>query len=521
MKNIALKAISVAIGSFLSISVYAQQDMPDTAVFTRIKHEELSNSHIPEIAHNLTDAAGSRLTNSPGFKRAGDWAITTMKKWGLTNAAFEPWGEFGKGWELEDFSIVVNKPFTKVVIAYPEPWTGNTNGPQQGEVVLVDQANMFKASYIDKHAAEFKGKIILVTGPAVDFNVNFQPAAKRYTAAELDTLQDSYMIPVAMIDRYKAYFKVLQESSAALKKTGVLAVISTEGGNNNGVVFVQGYIGYKLNDAIGVPKVSMGIEDALQIKRMVEGGQHVELSINIKGRFTTDAPTAYNVVAEIPGTDPKLKSQLVMLGGHLDAWASSTGATDNGAGCTVMMEAVRLIQTLKLHPKRTIRIALWSGEEQGVLGSYNYVKNHFRAAYPGDAKPEQKYVSAYFNLDNGTGKIRGIYAQGNTAVKPIFEQWLKPFYGMGAQTVTLKNTGSTDHLPFDWAGIPGFQFIQDPIDYETRTHHSNMDNYDHLQMDDLKQAAIIVASFVYQTSVRADMLPRKDMPAEKFVFDGF
>jgi Zn-dependent M28 family amino/carboxypeptidase len=264
----------------------------------------------------------------------------------------------------------------------------------------------------------------------------------------------------------------------------------------------------------------MALEDALKIKRLIESGHPVEIALNINGKLSTEDNKGYNVVAEIPGTDRKLKSQLVMLGGHLDSWSAATGATDNAAGCIVMMEAVRLLDSLGLKPKRTIRIALWSGEEQGVYGSYNYVKNHFMDAEKGTVKPEQAKVSAYFNLDNGTGKIRGIFAQNNTAMKPIFEQWFAPFHDLGASTVTLKNTGSTDHLSFDWAGIPGFQFIQDPIDYETRTHHSNMDSYDHLQIDDLKQAAIIVASFVYQTSIRPDLLPRKPLVKETFAFDG-
>jgi Zn-dependent M28 family amino/carboxypeptidase len=266
-------------------------------------------------------------------------------------------------------------------------------------------------------------------------------------------------------------------------------------------------------------KVAIASEDAQRIKRLIASGHKVELNLNLKAKFNDADIKGYNVVGEIPGTDPKLKAQLVMLGGHMDAWASSTGATDNGAGCIVMLEAVRLLDSLGLKPKRTIRLALWGGEEQGLIGSYGYVKNHFRGVDLA-IKPEQAKVSAYFNLDNGTGKIRGIFAQSNTAIKPIFEEWFKPFADLDASTVTLRNTGSTDHLSFDWAGIPGFQFIQDPIDYETRTHHSNMDNYDHLKIDDLKQAAIIVASFVYQASNRADMLPRKALEKGTFVFDG-
>jgi carboxypeptidase Q len=279
--------------------------------------------------------------------------------------------------------------------------------------------------------------------------------------------------------------------------------------------------GFKLTSHNILPKVSVGIEDAQKIKRLLAAGKRVNLEVNVKGEFSTADTKGYNVIAELPGTDPSLKSQIVMLGGHLDSWEPGTGATDNTAGCVVMMEAMRLLDSLQLKPKRTIRIALWGGEEQGLQGSYGYVKKHFRDGAMLQLKPEQAKISAYFNLDNGTGKIRGIYTQNNSDVQPIFEQWFKPFHDMEATTVTNKNTGSTDHISFDWAGIPGFQFIQDPLDYETRTHHTNLDTYDHLAIDDLKQAAIIVASFVYQASIRPEMLPRKRLLLNTFPYAGF
>ncbi|MBS1526213.1 MAG: M20/M25/M40 family metallo-hydrolase, partial [Bacteroidetes bacterium] len=300
---------------------------------------------------------------------------------------------------------------------------------------------------------------------------------------------------------------------------GALALISSNG--RDGTVVVQAFEGFKKGAPEGLPEVAISGVDGLKIKRLVTSGHAVELALNIKGKFYSDDTKGYNVVAEIPGTDSKLKPQLVMLGCHLDSWNAGTGATDNGAGCIVMMEAVRLLDSLHLQPKRTIRIVLWGGEEEGLLGSYGYVKDHYGNAETGVFKPEQSKVSVYFNLDNGTGKIRGIYAQRNSAAKSIFDQWFVPFHDLGAQTVTMSNTGSTDHLSFDWEDIPGFQFIQDPLDYETKTHHTNMDTYDYLQMDDLKQAATIVASFVYQASVRADMIPRKPAVKERFVFDGF
>jgi hypothetical protein len=444
-----------------------------------------------------------------------------MKKWGMANAATERWGDFGKQWEVQDFSIMMRAPYNAQIRAYPSPWSPGSKGLLQGGVVVITSGQAMDTTYLSGHAAEFKGKFVLVTGSAADHKKNFEPSAERLADTALANLKDTYMVPRSMITMYTNYMKIFKAADLILKNAGALAFISAGRNNVNGTVFVQGYYGYKLTDPETVPQVTMALEDGQKIKRLLQSGQKVELAMSFTGKTSTEDTNGYNVVGEIPGTDPKLKSQLVMLGGHLDSWQAATGATDNAAGCIVMLEAVRLLDSLGLKPKRTIRIALWGGEEEGLLGSLGYVKNHYRDGVKFTVKPEQAKVSAYFNLDNGTGKIRGIYAQSNEKVKPIFEQWLKPFNDLGATAITMANTGSTDHLSFDWAGIPGFQFVQDPIDYETRTHHSNMDDYDHLMIDDLKQAAIIVASFVYQASIRPEMLPRKPIENETFVFDGF
>jgi carboxypeptidase Q len=518
MKNLSTK-LTVAACLLLGNGLFAQSPV-DTAVFNKIRKAELSNSHIEQIAHYLTDVSGPRLTNSPGYKRAATWAVETMNKWGLANAAMEPWGEFGKQWDLQDFSISMKVPYAQPIMAYPNPWSPSTNGLQQAQVVLLPGEKAIDTTYIKAHLADYNGKFILVYGGRINTSANFKPSAERLADTALANTQDAYMVERKMIEQFAGtYFKLLARVDALLKSSGALGVISTGRSNINGTVFVQANGGFKTTDPETLPRVSISVEDGQKIRRLIDGGQPVEVALNIKAAFSTEDTKGYNVVAEIPGTDPKLKSQLVMLGGHLDSWTAATGATDNAAGCIVMMEAVRLLDSLGLKPKRTIRIALWGGEEQGLYGSYGYVKNHFMGT-DFKLKPEQAKVSAYFNLDNGTGKIRGIYTQNNTAIKPIFEQWMAPFKDLGATTVSTKNTGSTDHLAFDWAGIPGFQFIQDPIDYETRTHHSNMDSYDHLQFDDLKQAAIIVASFVYQTSTQPEMLPRKAIVKETFVFDG-
>jgi carboxypeptidase Q len=516
MKYLTLK-LAFAASLFSCTGAFAQQ--PDTAVFSRIRKAEMSSSQITEIAHYLTDVSGGRLTASPGYKRAATWAVETMKKWGLKNAAIEPWGDFGKQWDLQDFSIIMKVPYIQPVVAYPNPWSSSTNGLQQGQVTVITPAQAMDTVYLAQHSGDFKGKFILVAGGKINKNVNFKAPAARLTDEELANMKDTYMVTRAQIESFGAYFKIFATADKLLKQSGALGIINASTQNNNGAIFVQENSAHKLTAPAAIPKVSMAYEDGQKIKRLVQSGHPVELAININAKSSTDDIKGYNVVAEIPGTDPKLKSQLVMLGGHLDSWQSATGATDNAAGCIVMMEAVRLLDSLGLKPKRTIRIALWDGEEQGIYGSYNYVKNHFMGT-DYKLKAEQSKVSAYYNLDNGTGKIRGIFTQNNKNILSYFEKWFAPFNDLGAKTVTDKNTGSTDHLSFDWAGIPAFQFIQDPIDYETKTHHSNQDNYDHLQIDDLKQAAIIVASFVYQTSIEKEMMPRKPLVKEVFAFDG-
>ena len=305
-----------------------------------------------------------------------------------------------------------------------------------------------------------------------------------------------------------------------IKETGALAILLMNPFGRDGTIFADGTPSYDKNYPPTLPQAVVSTEDYLKMQRLLNDGAAVTIDLDIAASWYNNDLKGYNVIAEIPGSDPNLKTQVVMLGGHLDSWHSGTGATDNAAGCAVMLEAVRLIKVLGLQPKRTIRIALWSGEEQGLYGSIGYVKKHFGDPATMNLLPDHKNISAYFNLDNGSGKIRGIYLQNNEGVRPIFDAWLQPYADLGATTITPGNTGSTDHLSFDAVGIPGFQFIQDPIEYETRTHHSNMDTYDHLQIDDLKQAATIVAGFIYNAAMRKDMLPRKKLPkAERFIFD--
>jgi Zn-dependent M28 family amino/carboxypeptidase len=291
------------------------------------------------------------------------------------------------------------------------------------------------------------------------------------------------------------------------------AIAALSGGRGTmGTVFTTNGAPRAWNAKPVIPEIEMGSEHLGRIVRLLEAGKEVTLEMDTKTTYLMADSIENDVVAEIPGTDPSLKSELVMLGGHMDSWHAATGTTDNGTGVAVTMEAVRILKTLDVKPRRTIRIVLWSGEEQGLLGSRGYVKNHFGDRLTMELKPEHAKVSAYFNLDNGGGKIRGIYLQGNDELRPVFQAWLEPFTDLGASTLTIRNTGSTDHISFDEVGIPGFQFIQDGLEYGTRTHHTNMDTYDRVSGNDLMQASIIMASFVYNTAMRDDKLPRKPQP---------
>ena len=488
----------------------------DTIAISRIRTEALQHSQIPWISHNLTDVAGPRLTNSPGWHYAADWIVKTLKGWGLSNAAVEPWGEFGFGWSAEKTSLSMRTPYYSPLIAYAIPWSGSTHGPVSGRIFLVEDLD---SSWIVAHLGQMKGKVLLVQQQDSVNHPRFHADAERYSDSALAAIGDTYMLSKQEVAGFMPFLMKMMTAQRLIRNSGALAILTTSG-NRDGTVVVQSLIGYRKKDQPTLPGLEVSREDGLRLMRLTRDGLPVTVELQSDTKLYDQDLHGHNVVAEIPGTDPSLKAEVVMLGGHLDSWTAGTGATDNGAGSIVALEAVRILKTLGLQPKRTIRIALWDGEEEGLLGSFGYVKNHFGDPQDIRLKPEAAKVSAYYNLDNGTGKIRGIFAQQNDKAADIFRQWLVPFQDLGATTVTLHNTGSTDHLSFDAVGIPGFQFIQDPIDYETRTHHSNEDNYDHLLMEDLEQAAAIEAAFVYLTAVRPQMIPRKPMPKpEKFIFD--
>ena len=509
--------LSFLCGSLSILS--AQTDATD-----KIKKEGLSNSKVMDLAFQLTDVSGPRLTNSPGFFRAANWAKEELTKMGLTNAALEPWGEFGQGWEQNRCYLAVTAPYYFPVVAIPRAWTGSYGGKKMSsaEVMLVkfkDSTELYQ-----NYAGKIKGKIIMLYSTDT-LKPSFKPDGTRFTDEELDKMANPTKpdktpgnnsgISMDQILAMRKRQALLRQMGDFYKREKPALVLSMRGLGNDGTVFVQNGGSYAKDAENNYGYVMLSSDDYLRIQRLIVAGQKVEVEADIKTTFYPNELKGYNVVAEIPGTDPVLKDEWVVIGGHLDSWHGATGATDNAAGSAVMMEAIRIIKATGLQPKRSIRICLWSGEEQGLLGSRGYVKEHY--ADPADMipKPAHAKVSAYYNLDNGTGKIRGIYLQENKNAGPVFSKWLEPFHELGAKTVAIENTDGTDHLAFDAVGIPGFQFIQDEIEYDTRTHHTNMDTYDHLVPTDLMQAATIVASFVYNTAQSENMIPRKAMPKVK------
>jgi carboxypeptidase Q len=506
------------------------QEKVDLEMIGRIRYEGFRNSKIMEIASGLMDGIGPRLTGSPNVKRANEWTRDQLTSFGLANAHLESWGPFGRGWSNEYVNVRMTSPDTAPLIAYAKAWTPGTTGAVKAKCIRV---KIEDKKDFDKYRGKLAG-MIAIFGPDVEVKTPAQAFFDRLTDKQLEDIGE-YQIPnEKMAFRFRQYLKRLQfqkELNKFLADEKVFAVVDHGyGAFGGGAVFVQSGGTWKTGETATVPAVTVALEQWDRIARLLDQKKEVELELNVANTFYDNDPMQYNTIAEIPGGDKK--DEVVMVGAHLDSWHSGTGATDNGAGTVVMMEAMRILKALDIKPRRTVRIGLWTGEEQGLLGSQDYVQQHFgsrppledpdskgmptllrRESGPVTVKPEQAKVSVYFNVDNGSGKLRGVYLQENAAVAPIFEAWIQPFKDLGMTTLTMRNTGGTDHQSFDAVGIPGFQFIQDPLDYETRTHHSNMDVYDRLQPDDLKQAAVIVASFVYQAAMRDQMFPRK--PIEK------
>jgi hypothetical protein len=507
------------------------QDNPDQNVINRIKEEAQKHSHIMETVGHMTDVIGPRLTGSPNLKKAEQYATDKLRECGITNVHLEPWGPFGRGWSLEDFSAKMIAPDFSSLIAYPKAWSPGTNGTVRGEVVFLNAKTL---EDLGNYKGKLEGKIVLFS-PARAVAPNFQPEPHRTTDDELLKLEDarppgesprSGMNPErrAEVDLiFNKWRLVYSEGAAAVLEpgrgdAGTVYVTSAIIPPAAGAPFDKRTNPWDVSKPTVIPQVVIAAEQYNRIIRLVTRHVPVEMEVTIKARFYDQDTMSYNVIGEIPGSD--LKDEVVMIGGCIDSWHAGTGATDNAAGVAVALEVMRILKTLDLKPRRTVRIGLWSAEEQGAFGSRAYVAEHFgkraNAAIEQSAPPrlelktEYEKFSCYFNLDYGTGKIRGIFLQGNEAVRPIFRAWLAPFKDMGASTTSISNIGS-DQVSFDEIGLPGFGFIRDFMEGTTRTGHTNMDVYDHVLEDDLKQAAVIAASFIYNAAMRAEKLPRKPL----------
>lgn len=526
-----LKA-ALAASVLVSGTSLAQQHEPvDLDVVSKIRQEAFSRSQAANNLKELTETIGPRLTNSPAYERSTEWARAKLQGYGLSNVrdeVYEP--AFGRGWEFRSARVELVSPRELPIHALPRAWTPGTDGTVEGDVVKVSFKTL---EDIGKQKGKLRGKILLLDD-ARAYKASEKPDFRRYTEEDLGELQ-TFPVPIdpepGAQEKRLEEFRKRQALSKALNEflaeEGVLATLSISSWDN-GVVRVMGGGSRKAGESSGVTELVVAAEHYNQLVRAVQNKQDVRMRVDVDARFTSDVDLpATNVFAEIPGSGPKA-NEVVVIGAHLDSWHTGTGAADNGAGVVVMMEAMRILKAIGVKPKRTIRLALWGGEEQGLHGSAEYVSKYL-AAYPEPTDPEQKALprayqrgtgplqrkrdydrfSTYFNFDNGTGRIRGIYAQDNHAAVPIFKAWLEPFNDIGADIVTTRNTGSTDHISFDRVGLPGFQFVQDPADYFSHVHHTHLDTYDHVVPEDLKQAAAIIASFAYHAAMRDERLPRK------------
>lgn len=484
----------------------------DLSVVQKIKDEGMNRSRLDSIASYLTDVIGARLTNSPASRKANDWAAQTFRSWGLANVKVEPWDSaFGRGWEIVSYSGRILEPWPKPLAAYPQAWSGSTLDARNKPATVTCQAvavDIRDSTDIAKYTGKLKGACVLLGAPR-GIGPEFNPAETRLTLDELINPPPPRQpggggqgnfgpnSPAARLAAARLRLLHTEQPAAVLQGSAWTYGMFLNGGHFDGRV---------ARDSVynPIPNLIVGHEQYGTLWRVAQRGLPVRLEVNLQTRFLDDNRFPTNVTAEIPGTDKA--DEVVMLGAHYDSWHSGTGATDNGAGSVVMMEAMRILKSVGLPMRRTVRIGLWTGEEQGLIGSRTWLRIH---------KDEWPKISAYVNVDNGTGKLRGIWDQSNSAAIPIFQQILSPFQDMGVVVVRHGNTGGTDHLSFNGVGIPGFNFIQDPIEYGSRTHHSNVDTYERLVIDDLKQAATVVAWTVYEIANRQEMMPKPPPPANR------
>jgi carboxypeptidase Q len=486
------------------------QEKVDLAVVHRIRAEAFEHSQVMDHLFYLADVYGPRVADSPKYLEAAAWAVKQLKQWDFTDAGLEKWGRFGRSWSWSRISVQMLEPQSSTLIGVPLAWSPATRGPIAGDVIL---APMKDAEEGEKYKGKLKGKIVLIAEPR-ELKPHFEPDARRLSEAELAArfmAPDPSEPPPPPYDAEKVR-QARKKLNAFLAAQDVLAVVSPGYAGDDGTIFTAPAGSREEDDPLPPVGVAIAAEQYNRIARLIAKKIPVKLELDVRTEIL-DHRDGVNAIANLPGGGKK--DEIVMLGAHLDSWQAGTGATDNAAGCAVVLEAARILAALQLKMDRTVRVALWDAEEQGMIGSREYVKTHFADRETMERRPEYAKLSGYFNVDNGSGKIRGVNLQGNDMMRPVFEAWLAPFKDLGASAITIRNTGGTDHLSFDAVGLPGFQFIQDPLDYMSRTHHSNMDVYDRAQKGDLMQAAAILASFVYDAATRPEMLPRKPAPPPK------
>jgi hypothetical protein len=498
------------------------QEPIDSAAIQRIKAEGFQRSQVMDLMSWLTDVYGPRLTGAPMSKKAGDWVIQQFTKWGLANPHYEWWGPFGRGWQNDRMIAQVTAPVPFPVIAYPGAWTDGTNGMVSTDVVMVP-STILTARQFEPYRGKLKGKIV-ISRPVPPVPAMFNDQATRYTTEQLNALANPFPVASGRGGARGAGFgrgaapaqspdgSSLVNLAQCFIDEGAAAVLLPSTQGTGGTVWPTGNGSRAADAPRGIAQVTLATEHYGRIWRTLEKGVPVRMDLEVKNTFYADELRSFNVLAEIPGTDKA--DEVVMLGAHFDTWHSGTGATDNGAGTAVMMEAIRILKTLGLPLRRTVRIGLWMGEEQGLIGSREYVTAHYGDRATMQLKPEHAKFSAYYNVDNGTGAIRGIYLQGNAAAGPIFAPWMRLLNSdsISVGHIAPGNTGGTDHQSFDAVGLPGFQFIQDPVEYNTRTHHSSQDVYERIQATDMMHNAVAVATFVYLTANRDQPIPRKPLP---------
>lgn len=518
---------SLALGALISTVVGGAQaaDAVDAGTINRIADEGFNHGQVINLASHLTDQIGGRMTNSPSMREAEKWTQEKFKSWGLQNVNKEGF-DFGRGWWIESARSRMVAPRPLSLTSIPVAWTPATKGAVTAPIIV---APIRHVRDLAQWKGKLKGKIVLMSYPDEPKDDTTAPF-RRYDDAELGKLSTydmPHFDPDGTPDFYKRAFELPRAIDQFMAAEGAVALVKMSY-RNLGLVQGEGYAHQK-GATPTLPQIEMAAEDYRRLARLAKQGE-VKLEIDSRVHFDDKDTNGYNILADIPGSDAK--AGYVMAGAHLDSWVAGDGATDNGAGSVVVMEAARILSSLGIKPKRTIRFALWAGEEQGLYGSNNYIERHLatrpvptdpvKAAqpkfmwdtYPVTTKPGFNELAAYFNLDNGSGKIRGIYAENNFAAIPVLRNWLAPFDSLGANKVVAKKTGGTDHEVMAAMGLPAFQFIQDPLDYESRVHHSNLDTFDHLRTDDLRQAAVIMATILLQAAQADEPMPRNVLPRE-------